>query len=280
METRSVNVMESVPLATPGKLQNEGLDPSISGNPAEQSTPLRGAKKIKTLVCINTLTAVKSLAYANHIQFFFRLGRNYPTHEFALWTPNRMTIDTCRNFACKVALENEFDYVLMIDDDVLVPFDAYGKLLAADCDVVAGWTIIRGYPYRNMHFVKDGKNGLTYYDGPQTEGLLEVDAVGCSLTLIKCELLKRMNPPFFLTGTHHTEDVYFCCKAKAAIPECRIAVDLSIKTGHVLTDQVVTPDNCGIWKDHEEEEDPSIVEPKGERSGDRGKEYLELNGIG
>jgi hypothetical protein len=231
---------------------------------------------IKTLVCINTLTAVKSPAYANHIQFFFRLGRNFPDHQFALWTPNRMTIDTCRNMACKVALENEFDYVMMVDDDVLVPFDAYGKMVAADKDIVAGWTIIRGYPYNNMHFIYNENKDLTYYNEHEPEGMLDVDAVGCSLTLIKCELLKKINPPYFVTGTNNTEDIYFCCKARQAVPECTIAVDLSIKTGHILTDQIVTAGNKHIWKKHEEEEEPHILEPQ---HTDRTEKYLEINGI-
>ena len=271
--------MGSAGLVTNAMSQKGVSDLSTNGLERQQQTLLSGAKKIKTLVCINTLTAIKSPAYSNHMQFFFRLGRNYPTHEFALWTPNRMTIDTCRNTACRVALEHEFDYVLMLDDDVLVPVDAYTRLLAADKDIVAGWTIIRGYPFNNMHFVKSGENGLTFYDGPQTEGILEVDAVGCSLTLIKCELLKKMAPPFFMTGTSHTEDIYFCCKAKATDPECSIAVDLSLRTGHILTEQVVTPDNKYIWQSHEESEDPALLlSLKG--NGDRGKEYVKLNKLG
>jgi hypothetical protein len=188
-----------------------------------------------------------------------------------------MSIDTARNQACKTALEYEFDYVLMIDDDVMIPFNAYGTLIAADKDIVAGWTIIRGYPYNNMHFISDGKDGLIHYnDHEQTEGVLDCDAVGCSLTLIKCSLLKKIPPPYFVTGTTNTEDIYFCVKARKYVPECSIAVDLSVKTAHILTDQIVTPGNKAIWKKHEEEEDPNLLKPV---ILDHTESYIEENGL-
>lgn len=234
----------------------------------------------KVIIAINTLTSIDQLAYANHVQMFFRLGRNYPEDQFALFTPRRMTIDRMRNEAFKVAMENGFDYVLFVDDDVLVPFDAYKKLKDRDKDVVAAWTIIRGYPFENMFFKWDEKH--TWLIKPKDvevpeDGLLEVDAIGCSCVLIKVELLKKIPPPYFLTGSNHTEDVFFCMRAKQYVPDCGIYVDLHIKTAHILGANIVTPDNAQFWRTFEELDNPGLVENK-DANPDRGEEYLKRIG--
>src|SRR5512138_1990586 len=155
----------------------------------------------KTLICTNTLNSIHQSVYANHIQFYFRLAKNNPDDTFALFTPVRMTIDTCRNQAVKAAVENEYDYVMFIDDDVLLPFDAYQRLKAADKDIIAGWTVIRGYPFDNMFFKYNEQGNLVVYNDvdPEATELFPVDAIGCSCVLIKCELFKKIPPPYFVT---------------------------------------------------------------------------------
>jgi hypothetical protein len=228
----------------------------------------------RTLIGINTLTAVDQMVYANHMQFAFRLGRNSPGDDFILFTPPRMTIDMMRNHAAKAALENECDYLMFIDDDVLVSVrpTAYEMLKSHDKDVIAGWTIIRGYPFENMLFKSDGAQGLIKYnDFEQTTGLLEVDAVGFSCVLIKTSVLKKMKPPYFITGAYNTEDIYFCIKARKAIPDLKIWADLDCKTAHKLASNFIDPLNKKAWKTLEEDQDPSLVKPKNQ---DRGEEYL------
>lgn len=232
----------------------------------------------KTLICTNTLTVVNQVAYANHIQFYFRLGRNCPEDNFALFTPIRMTIDACRNAAVKTALQFDFDYLMFIDDDVLLPFDAYTRLKANNKDICAGWTIIRGYPYPNMFFKFNEKNELQHYEGLSLDAkeLIEVDAVGCSCVLIKCEILKKIPPPYFITGTLHTEDVYFCMKAKQYIPGVKIFVDPLVKTPHLLTMDVVTPENRDALKEFAVKENPDLL--KDSMPKDRGDAYLKIIG--
>ena len=95
-------------------------------------------KRKKILVGVNTLTAVSQPIYSNHCQFWYRFGRSYPQFDFMLNNPRRMSIDNMRNMTAKVALENDVDYILFIDDDVLVPIDTLGRLLACDADIAAG----------------------------------------------------------------------------------------------------------------------------------------------
>lgn len=209
----------------------------------------------KILIAINNLTSVDQLAYANHCQFWYRLGKNLPQHSFGFCNPRRLSIDRMRNFAGKMAVEMEFDYLMFIDDDVLLDLtiDPVATLLAADKDIIAGVTLIRGYPYHPMIFNfygqiidKDHKGHFidNYKERADPEtGLLECDAVGFSCCLIKTSVLRKLRPPFFITGEHQTEDVYFCMRAKAEVPGTQVWAQTRVVTGHILGSDIIEPDN-------------------------------------
>ncbi len=236
---------------------------------------------MKTLIGINNLTQIDQLAYANHIQFFYRLGKELPNDQFLLCNPRRMSIDRMRNEAAKIAMELDCDYLMFIDDDVLIPFHAFQMLQHHDKDICAGVTHIRGYPFHPMIFdFKDKKNSyvVDYAEKADKETkLLEVDAVGFSCCLIKVALLKRMLTPFFVTGLQQTEDVYFCQRAKEQFPETSIFVDVSVETGHILGSDIIDPKSVEFWKTFEESRIPALKEEveKDEKRWDRSKEYIE-----
>lgn len=231
---------------------------------------------MKIFVCVNTLTKIDSLAYSNHCQFWYRLGKEFPEDKFIFYTPNRASIDRARNQSAKIALEQECDYLLFLDDDVLVPTDGLKLLLKSDADIAAGWTIIRGYPFNNMFFKFDeNQEHLNYYNDftLNEAGLIECDAVGFSFCLIKCSLLKKVPPPFFVTGLNNTEDIYFCLKAREVDSNCSIIVDPKVKTGHQLGSEYMDPDNREAYKKFYEE----IYKPASdEHPRDRGQDYLNM----
>lgn len=218
-------------------------------------------KKLKICVCVNTLTSVNSFVYSNHIHFFLQAVRNYGENiSFIFFTPPRMAIDTARNEAAKIALSNGCDYLMFLDDDVLVPADTLQLLIDADKDVTAGLVVIRGLPFNVMAFKEMPDGNLTYYnelpklDGTrlkkdetcklaELEPLVECGAVGFSCCLIKTSALLKVAPPFFVTGTNSTEDVYFCVKLKKADKEASIFMQTQIQCGHLLTAEPIGWDN-------------------------------------
>ena len=92
----------------------------------------------KVFVLVNTLQSVNANVYSNHCHFFTYSAKNIPGIKFEFWTPERMAIDTARNTAAQMALSRECDYLMFIDDDVMIPPDTLEKLLKADKDVIAG----------------------------------------------------------------------------------------------------------------------------------------------
>lgn len=251
---------------------------------------------MKTLIAINNLVQIDQFAYANHIQFFFRLGvmkgrasENGEEVDFSFFNPRRMSIDRMRNEAAKLAMEGEFDYLMFIDDDVLIHPTAFNLLRSHDKDITAGVTHIRGYPfmpmifnftdeeYKKNSYVKDYKEKAD----PDT-GLLRCDAVGFSCCLIKVSLLKKINPPFFITSYNQTEDVFFCKRAKEQVPDVSIYVDINVKTAHNLGSDFVDPDNVELWREFEEKRQPWLKEQDNESKRlDRTPEQVEalLKGI-
>lgn len=209
-------------------------------------------KRTKVLIGVNTLTSIDQAVYANHCQFWFRLGRSYQDMDFAFYTPRRASIDRMRNELAKLAVSHEFDYLVFLDDDVLVPIEGLGKLIQSGADIAAGWTIIRGYPYENMFFkYADEERKILKKVEEFTlneKGVIDVDAVGFSFCLIKVDLLRKTPMPFFVTGPYNTEDVYFCIKAKLHNPEITIIVDPSVKTGHCLGSEFINPLNRELYK--------------------------------
>ena len=237
----------------------------------------REKENIKIVVGINSLVATSQPAYSNHIQFFYRLGRSYKNIEITLVNPARMSIDRMRNMAAEVALKWEADFLLFLDDDVLVPFTGLAFLLDADADIVAGDVLIRGYPFPHMFFKYNDKKELLAVteltDGDP--GPIDVDAVGFSFCLIKTGLLKEIPKPFFLTGPRNTEDIYFCLKCKLTKPDTTIMVDTRVSCGHMLNPYPITPENVVNYKKYYEAQYPQAI---AQSDKDRGNDYYAIVG--
>jgi hypothetical protein len=224
----------------------------------------------KILIGINTLTAIGHAPYVNHVQLFFNFGKQIEKYfsdtEVYFFAPFRMSIDNMRNEAARLAIKLECDELIFIDDDVLVNPDAIVLLLESDFNVTAGITPIRGYPYHTMlfdftpgrktHFVDDWKERANDIGNHH----VICDAVGFSCCRINVDLLKKIEEPWFLTGPQFTEDVYFCCKAKQLVPDVTIGYDARIKTGHMMTQDAISPDDIDIWKKFDEARNPQLLE--------------------
>lgn len=222
-------------------------------------------RKLKIVVGINSLVSTTQPAYSNHIQFFFRLGRNHPDIDFILVNPSRMGIDRMRNLCAKTALETDADYILFLDDDVLIPFSSLRYLLEANSDIVAGDVLIRGYPFNHMAFrypyIKErydleGKNlkAIEAWKSEEISSVVDVDAVGFSLCLLKMSLLKKIPEPWFLTGPRNTEDIYYCMKARMYDPQCTIKIDTRIECAHILWSETITTSNRSNYCEYMEKQ--------------------------
>lgn len=215
-------------------------------------------KKFKVLILVNTLQSVPSFVYANHIDFATYNTKTFPNATFYFMTPHRTTIDNARNSAAVQALALECDYLMFLDDDVLIPKNAFEKMFNADKDIIAGLVYLRGFPFQVMAFEEketEEKKNLTlgYFPNEKVtqakeltktsqdinDSLVRCDAIGFSCALIKMSIFKALPPPFFVTGMHNTEDVYFCLKTRELEPRPEVWLHTDIECGHLLNPEPI-----------------------------------------
>jgi hypothetical protein len=209
-------------------------------------------KRKSVLVACNTLTSVGIGPYADHMAMFYRIGRSFRDIDFHQCFAKRMSIDRFRNFAAKVAVDGGFDYLFFLDDDMQMSgAEVFLKLYAAKYHIIGALNYIRGYPFDPMAFKyvsDDGKTRRLVHltdeeidDARQTgKCIIPVGAIGTAVCLIDVkQTFAKMPAPWFLTGPHNTEDIYFCIKAAEYNKRCRIGVHADAITGHVLDPEVV-----------------------------------------
>lgn len=248
-----------------------------------------------TLCLVNTLNMINSFTYSNHVAFWTKTKELYPSrdgHKFDFFTPPRMSIDMARNTAAREAIRRECDYLLFIDDDVLVPDTAFDSLVKCNSDIAAGLVIIRGYPFHVMAFKKE-EGSFPYFDDlPTVEGILKdpvthddgLAATGFSCCLIKVSLLLKVPPPYFITGPRNTEDIYFCLKARDTIEELNknghnlspltISMATHVQCGHFLHPEPIEWRTIDIFKQFYEDLFPDLYSQVENGTYKRDEEYI------
>lgn len=167
-------------------------------------------------------------------------------------------VATARNRIAQMALDKRADYVLMVDNDVVLPNDALALLLDGGKDVCLGYYAHRGndnrYNGRTCICRLNDENGMPYYNYPleseyTAEEMRALDRAGVKKTvihgggmgcaLIKTSVFRRLKYPWFDWVNYVdknrgmlSEDLYFCelCKA-AGIP---IYADVRVSCGHMF----------------------------------------------
>jgi len=219
----------------------------------------------KVVMGVNTLSSVDRATYFSHLCMIAHTRSKYTKKKMhmVLMNPYRMPSSPWRKKAAEIALNYEADYMFFVDDDVLVPENAfevlYETMHAEDYGVLAGVTYVRGYPFHPMIFQRVGsmKNKELklkmddHYMKMVTKKspVIPAYAVGFSCCLINMEIIRRMPPPYFVTGTGQTEDVYFCIRVQNEFePTPKIGVHTGVQTQHILMPETVGIDNVKILK--------------------------------
>lgn len=245
---------------------------------------------VKILIACNTLTSLHGEIYQNHVRFFYRLGKDHPKIEFHHIFARRLSIDRFRNFAIKTAMQIGVDYLMFIDDDMKMEVDCFTKLYQGCKEggyhILAALNYIRGYPYKPMTFTYDEKvEGMKRLVNSSTvdslidetgDGILDCNAIGTAVCLIDMSILPKIPGPWFVTGPHSTEDIYFCLKAKECFPELKIGTHCGVITGHLLEPEVISYNTRQhLFKYEESYMSDEQIEMQ--RSGDRGDAYIRAN---
>ena len=165
---------------------------------------------------------------------------------------------TARNRIAQMALDKKTDYVLMVDNDVVLPKDALINLLENPVDVCLGFYAHRDSDnhYRGRSCVcklydENGNKHFNYpleseYTADELKELkdagkyrVQIHGGGMGCAFIKTSVFNRVNYPWYdwvnYANEHRgmlSEDLYFCegCR-KNGIP---IYTDTRVNCGHIL----------------------------------------------
>ena len=149
-------------------------------------------------------------------------------------------IYTSRNNLASMAVQNECDYVLWLDSDMIFPPDVLQKLLEdrEKGDIITGVYYRRVKPFKPVLYSKleindEGCDWLGYDDYP-TDDLFEVAGCGFGCVLTPTNVFLDVAQKFgdmFAPINGVGEDLSFCWREK----QCgyKIIADPSIQCGHV-----------------------------------------------
>jgi cellulose synthase/poly-beta-1,6-N-acetylglucosamine synthase-like glycosyltransferase len=201
-----------------------------------------------------------------------------PDIETEVVVSSTFPIDRSRNEICDLAVSNKHnaDYVLMVDGDNILPKDALARLLENCSDeypVVSGLYFRKTPPYRavpgiytswkdhetqrgaieKMGFIdKDGNQCLFHRNVTDFDTVQKIDASGCGCLLIRTDVFKKIDLPYFayfdpyleggdFTFDHITEDMLFFAKLhKAGIKTLLVP---TVRCGHLAEKVIGCPEN-------------------------------------
>lgn len=169
------------------------------------------------------------------------MGLTLTPETRVIWQVRSM-IDTARNNLVTEALKTpEYTHLLMIDDDHVFKPDLAMRLLEHDVDIVGALAFKRRPEYEPcVYRMKEDNNYYPIF--PQI--FQEVDIVGTGAMLIKLEVFKQLQFPYFETyytkdnkHKHFSVDFDFCIKAKKK--GFRIFVDPAAAIDHIGDPEIV-----------------------------------------
>jgi hypothetical protein len=173
--------------------------------------------------------------FKSFIRLAMTIASNPDSAKWEIRTIPRLITHESRNALAKMAVNEGFTHLMMIDSDHVFDKDIVHKLLLYKKDIVGVRAYRRASPHYPCIFVKDKdrneKDAMTFVDACDM-GLMVTDAVGFGAVLINVEVLKKMTYPYFYfskTG----EDFNFCRDAREL--GYKVHVDTDIEIGHVTS---------------------------------------------
>jgi len=144
-----------------------------------------------------------------------------------------------RNDIARKALSGGYEYVLMIDSDIVVPDNALSLLMEHSPDICFGV-----YPRKNTdkgetELFKEGtfdfKNRYTFAELDEMDDRIKVKGGGFGCALVKTDVFNNLDYPWFNyfsyeNDTYLSEDLAFCMIAQIRY---RLEADTRVRCGHI-----------------------------------------------
>lgn len=165
-------------------------------------------------------------------------------HKVVLYTSSGTLLSAQRQDLAKSAIEAGCSHTLWLDSDMRFPKDTIVRLLAHDIGIVCANYAKRRFPTEPIAVRKnttdeDAKTIQRVYTEDHSTGLVDVDYCGMGVMLVKAEVYKTMEYPWFAipwvpnAQDYMGEDVWFCRRAAENGTKTYIDQDLSKEVHHI-----------------------------------------------
>lgn len=229
-------------------------------------------KTVKVVIAIPNEGHTLPEAYDNRMNWAIHMGslversklapvtKDGAIFELYHFTAGRLLTPAAREALADHALANGMDYMLMVDDDMIIPMDMFERLYERQVDIVAplaftrnaphcaviykcesGWDPVNKNDYFINHFVRNY---------PENE-LVRCDAVGFGAVLIDMNVIRKMKRPYFMSTCGTGEDILFCYNAQKQTG-AKVYMDTSVRLGHLSYPLIVTEAYAKHYWEHEE----------------------------
>ena len=145
-----------------------------------------------------------------------------------------------RDEIARYAVENDYDFVLYADSDMVFTADDVKRIVSHNADICSGLYVTRHGENNNVCYSKVITRRNFPFREPKlivdtaTTGYSPVEAVGFGFCLVKCSVIKTMLKRYkslFEPKWGVGEDIAFCIRAK----KCGYSIftDRDVKLGHI-----------------------------------------------
>jgi glycosyltransferase involved in cell wall biosynthesis len=226
---------------------------NTAGSTGQETDPNKKSEKVsRILIAVPTYESI----FPDTYQSIWNLDRGEHTAGFEF--VRGYDCATARNRIASKALEGDWDYVLMVDNDVVLPKDALVNLMEDPVDVCLGY-----YAHRGEDNLYSGRVSICKYLDelgfphwcypPESEYTaaemselkakgtkkLRIHGGGMGCALIRTELFRKLDYPWFDWVNYEdrsigmlSEDLYFCEKCKQAL--IPVHTDARVGCGHLM----------------------------------------------
>ncbi|HUU84397.1 MAG TPA: hypothetical protein VM243_12910 [Phycisphaerae bacterium] len=185
----------------------------------------------RVALIVPTWDAVSTASYRSHMQLVGYMTAHLPAGGFLFACTERKPIPFACSHLVDIALVQEADWILYIDDDVSPPQDVYFQLREhadpVNRPIVSALGFFRAPPFWPSIFKYQGwptvpnpsiAKPMPLWDYPENE-LIQVDATGFCCLLIHKSVFEKIGKPWFDQTDDYSPDGFFMMRCwKKGIP--------------------------------------------------------------
>lgn len=190
-------------------------------------------KKPSVLIGVPTLKEVNSRFFGSFMTAIAALlsDQSFKDWQIHFAVEHSNFTHSARNRLIKKALQVEADFLIMVDDDMILPAYVFIGMLTRHLPFLALLAYRKYHPHAPVVGIKNQYGKYQPLTDCKNKGLMEVDAVGFGCVCMATEALKKIDPPWCFPIGEEGEDYDLCEKLKSlGVP---IIVDTDTTAGHI-----------------------------------------------